>query len=436
VIHNSKTTALCWCELVAVLVAHFCFLQKHYRRFSVSDFKAAIPAFKAIAMPAAKRARCKEPPQQLHALPFTVGQPCANELAKVTPEPDAQQQALKALLVQAGLAASCITGATRAVSVQVAITGPDPQSIELLLLRCMLGLAVQQEDLEHAYQAVRDSHISGLFAQHLQLSALGQHAAVAAACEAINAAPHASSSAQLASLVDALIATAVAVAGAQQHALRATLQRISWDSATLAGAALQCFLHSTGVSLDAITLRPSPDRSRTRLVLLLHDPESRSPPPPLTYTPALPLVLAHARGTAEALDNSASTTDSSSADCAATAAVSAIAERVLAAFWQCAWQQHGYLASPSLQVPVSAELRRYIVGGLSRADKNLQLCPASFAPSCSLALYLHGVAGCGKSAFVRALPGCLAHALGLWVDPELQVHFVKQVTRLSLYMHF
>jgi hypothetical protein len=384
-------------------------------------------------MPAAKRPRCEEPQQQPHVLPFTVGQRCAEELAKLTSDPDAQQQALKALLVRAGLAASCITGATRAVSVQVVNTTPDPQSSELLLVRCMLGLAVQQEELEHAYQAVRDRHIAGLFAQHLQLSALGEHAAVAAACEAIIATPYASSPAQLASLVDAIIATAVAVAGAQQHALRATLQRISWDNSTLASAALQCFLHTTGVALDAVTLRPSPDRSRTRLVLLLHDPESRSPAPPLTYTPALPLVLAHARGTAAELDNSTSTTDSnSSADCAAAAAVSAIAERVLAAFWQCAWQQHGYLASHSLREPVSAELRRYIVGGLSRADKNLLLCPATFAPSCSLALYLHGVAGCGKSAFVRALPSCLAHALGLWVDPELQVQFVKQVTCQSI----
>jgi hypothetical protein len=386
-------------------------------------------------MPVAKRARCKEPLQQPHALPFTVGQRCAPALAKLPSDPDAQQQALKALLVQASLAASCITGATRAVSVQVAITAADPRSSALLLVRCMLGLAAHQEDLEHAYAAVRDRHISGLFAQHLQLSALGQHATVAAACEAINDAPHTSTSPQLASLIDALIATAVSAAGAQQHALRATLQRISWDSATLAGAALQCFLHSTGVALDCITLRPSPDRSRTRLVLVLHDPESRSPPPALTYTPALPVVLAHARGTAELLNESSSTstTDSSGeADCAATAAVSAIAERVLAAFWQCAWQQHGYLPSPTLQEPVSAELRRYILGGLTRADKNLVLCPASFTPSCSLALYLHGVAGCGKSAFVRALPRCLEHALGLWVDPELQVQFVKQVTRLTV----
>ena len=40
-------------------------------------------------------------------------------------------------------------------------------------------------------------------------------------------------------------------------------------------------------------------------------------------------------------------------------------------------------------------------------------------------MYLHGIAGSGKSSFARAFVPALAEALEEHVDPQLQVRFVK-----------
>ncbi|KAG5187859.1 hypothetical protein JKP88DRAFT_306280 [Tribonema minus] len=257
-----------------------------------------------------------------------------------------------------------------------------------------------------------------------------------------------------------MVEAAISAAGMQRLALESTLRRLRSENATLAAAALQAFMRSTGIALTALVLRPSADPMHTKLVLTLYDPDGGSdhavpppPPPPMIFSPSAPALLAHFRGAAAAAaaagavaasnhhgtaaNGSAALVNGAAAAAAKAEPCTAVADAVVEAFWRAMWREAGYMAAASLRSAVTDALRAYVAsgfdgssggsssggGGSSGGGAPLTLAPAAFRPTRLLSLYLWGEAGCGKSAFVRAFPACLARALAAHVDPELEVQF-------------
>jgi hypothetical protein len=101
------------------------------------------------------------------------------------------------------------------------------------------------------------------------------------------------------------------------------------------------------------------------------------------------------------------------------------AARVLAAFTAAFWEHlgaGGYEPPDELVAAVSGPLSAWVASGLVvSAVGGVVPLAAAFEPSAPLGLYLFGVAGAGKSSFVRHLVDALALAVNQLLDPQMEV---------------
>lgn len=98
-------------------------------------------------------------------------------------------------------------------------------------------------------------------------------------------------------------------------------------------------------------------------------------------------------------------------------------------FWNKIWR-FGYYPSSSFKASVGGQLTSFFLSGLGQHGK-VPLA-AGFEPTYHCSLYLHGLAGAGKSSFVQKLVPALAATLESYLDPEMDVRFVKQNLNKSL----
>ena len=200
-----------------------------------------------------------------------------------------------------------------------------------------------------------------------------------------------------AELLQRALAAASSAGGVEAALLERELSTVSAGTASLATALLQLFLEKSGLHVHEAFLRGG--SAFKRVTITFHDPEADH---------RLPKRLALAPRVAELLRRGPRP----------------VAERCLQRFWQ-EMLQLGYLPQVALRSHVSERLQRFFLSGVSGAREDMLPLGSGFAPRAPLALYLHGIAGCGKSAFVQRFPAALSAALEENVDRELVVRFVK-----------
>ena len=93
-----------------------------------------------------------------------------------------------------------------------------------------------------------------------------------------------------------------------------------------------------------------------------------------------------------------------------------LVDTMIADFWS-AVKSFPYLPNELLMNCLSPMLEKYLLSGV-RQD-------SAFCPLESMALYLHGAAGTGKSTFVSALAQALQSCLHKNLDAEREVKIVK-----------
>lgn len=101
----------------------------------------------------------------------------------------------------------------------------------------------------------------------------------------------------------------------------------------------------------------------------------------------------------------------------------ALVDEIVDGFWRYLWR-YGYFPSAKFRETVSPQLKLFFHSALVRHNRtNLS---ADFNPSYHFSLYLHGLAGAGKSSFIQRFVPALAATINEFLDPDLDVRFVKQ----------
>lgn len=100
----------------------------------------------------------------------------------------------------------------------------------------------------------------------------------------------------------------------------------------------------------------------------------------------------------------------------------ALVELLLRRFWHAMTVDHHYVPSPSLHSKLSQLFGEFFLSGLSNTRAQ-----ALFLPQLRkrMTVYLHGIAGVGKSSFVRALHRSLSAVLTTYLDPCMLARVVK-----------
>lgn len=109
---------------------------------------------------------------------------------------------------------------------------------------------------------------------------------------------------------------------------------------------------------------------------------------------------------------------------ASTTGPTALVAAFVDAFWD-AVLEHGYMPSASLRTIVTGSVEAFVRSGIVRRGGSTIPLEAQFEPTAPLSLYLHGAPGTGKSSFVRAFIPALNRAINDFLDPHMEVRFVK-----------
>lgn len=100
-----------------------------------------------------------------------------------------------------------------------------------------------------------------------------------------------------------------------------------------------------------------------------------------------------------------------------------LVDGIVGGFWRYLWR-HGHFPSATFRETVSSQLKLFFHSALVRHNRtNLS---ADFNPSYHFSLYLHGLAGAGKSSFIQRFVPALAATINEFLDPDMDVRFVKQ----------
>ena len=179
--------------------------------------------------------------------------------------------------------------------------------------------------------------------------------------------------------------------------------RIVCQNSTFANACMQLFLVHNVTTIKEIMLKSSPDTPQyERITITLYDSELDTlKPDPFTFLPSLSLALSSSSSLQNLLD------------------------ALLETFWS-SLLSHSYFATPALIHQLTPELTKFLQSGLTQNPLLPLLLNAHFSPTYPLAFYLHGLAGAGKSSFVRAFIPALNETIEENLDPELLVRYVKQ----------
>ncbi|GBG25104.1 Hypothetical Protein FCC1311_013212 [Hondaea fermentalgiana] len=98
-----------------------------------------------------------------------------------------------------------------------------------------------------------------------------------------------------------------------------------------------------------------------------------------------------------------------------------VASEVVESVWRGVTTAH-YVVDANLREVLHAALLDYVAGGIDGAGEAFE--PSTLAGE-TLAMYLHGTAGVGKSTFVELIGRALEGGLQTHVNPSLRVHVVK-----------
>lgn len=294
--------------------------------------------------------------------------------------------------------------------------GGNDDNDEKLRLLCMLGLHPHQDQLESCYDTcIKRIYWMLLFCQRIRsacadvLEQKQSLESLVAQCETDchNAAAAGAETCRILSLqVDKDVARLIQaiVVEAKGRFRPEQLQReydcITWYNATYANAEFQLWVDYHGMNIKEIYWKQNHVSKYERFTIFLYD-SALDPvrPPRFAWMPGLSLVLAKGP--------------------------TALARTMTQAFWAHLLRR-GYYATPYIQRALSPELERYFLRGISKDPTVPILLNAHFTPTYPLALYLHGLAGAGKSSLTRQFSGALHDTLHAWVDPEMVVRMVKQ----------
>jgi hypothetical protein len=304
---------------------------------------------------------------------------------------------LATIFQEAGMRTALISAPHRAVSVYLG--GEQPEGAGPVWL--LLGMHKRQAQLEEIYRTeFKHRYWAMLFARRVR-ETLGPSLPEAVRAHALaveRGDMHGSVEPQVQSLMTAVVgASGVQV---QPEALEKEYRRIQWRNSTLSNALMQCFLAETGITLADVVLRPSTVPGSTRMTLTLwEDSPGARRPDTFTFLPGLPTVIA--------------------------AGVDALVQEMVEGFWAQVWC-FGYFPSRAFKAAISDQMAAFFRSGLVRSGGRVALA-AGFEPQHHFSLYLHGLAGAGKSSFVSKLVPALAATIETFADPEMDVRFVKQV---------
>lgn len=302
----------------------------------------------------------------------------------------------------AGLRTSLISSPQPAVSVFLDARQPPPSPASEGVW-AMLGLHPQQLELERAFihlgfrDRVRRQAFARRMLEHLPPSTLDAQGVRPMLTQLQQDATQSQAAvltfeAALAGVVSALCA---ADRAQQPEALEREAHRIAWRFSSLSNAILQQFIAKTGLTLADAVYRPSPVAHNSRLTLLPYvRTEGDTHPGPFIFLPSLATLLSQG--------------------------VDRLVGEMVEAFWGHIWRCGYYPGAASFKGPITSQLVSYFRSGLAKPGGRVGL-RAGFEPSHYFSLYLHGVAGCGKSSFVGKLVPALHATIEAFLDPQMDV---------------
>ena len=274
------------------------------------------------------------------------------------------------------------------------------------LLWLMCGLAPDQPLIEHEYaDFIRIPLLGRLLATRLRQ--LRPHADLDAALAPLESSPPPLDEDQLEDCVRRVITAASKAIDVAELRIEREWSTLLATHSSLANACLHRFLEATGIHLQDATLITSNDPERVRISLLLYDQtlhEAQQRPRKFIWVPSL-------------------------ADLIANPSASTLSTQMVVALWD-ELMNGMYRPSTILTNALTEPLTSWFTSCITRHG-GLGL-RATFQPQQQLCLYLHGVAGAGKSSFARALLPAIVTIVRRFLHPECSGAFVKQALNKSL----
>mmetsp|Transcript_7644 Transcript_7644/g.11115 ORF Transcript_7644/g.11115 Transcript_7644/m.11115 type:complete len:851 (-) Transcript_7644:515-3067(-) len=177
-------------------------------------------------------------------------------------------------------------------------------------------------------------------------------------------------------------------------------ERINVNNSTFANALVQLFVGAHDCCIKDVYFKRSHLQKFERISIYLYDPDmDMMKPPSFTFLPCLRRVL----------------------DCGP----EAVALDMIKTFWSNLLRL-GYFATESIQADFTPQVRSFFLSGIADNVNIPILLNAHFTPKMPLSFYLYGLAGAGKSSFVRNFSPALNCAIEEHADPEILVRYVKQ----------
>ena len=202
--------------------------------------------------------------------------------------------------------------------------------------------------------------------------------------------------------------------------------QISQQNSTFSNACMQIFATNNHTTIKEIYYKSSPhNRKYERLTITLYDDSiDLLKPPPFTFLPALSTVLSHTPPPTTTITTTTTTTTTTTPP-SPTHFLEKLIDALVSSFWKSVLK-HSYFAPPSLQNAINPHLIKFFSSGITSNPNLPLLLNAHFTPTYPISFYLYGLAGAGKSSFVRAFIPSLNDAIEANLDPEMLVKFVKQ----------
>lgn len=338
----------------------------------------------------------------LHSLLFKPS-PLPSPLPRLPDTADDRHEQLASYFRSVGLKTSLVSSPVPAVTV-LSDAEAKPPSKEAGAVWAMLGLHPRQEELERFFVkgGFRDRTRALAFAKRMQagLPSQVQQAVSTELRQLEHDAVHGGLQEREEARVAALIRRICEVSREHQpEALEKEAARLRWRHSSLASSLLQAFLEATGLTLGEAVYRPSATPGLVRVTLVPWvDTVGGKHPGPFIFMPALATVIKQGP--------------------------EALVSAMVASFWLHIWRYGYYPGESSFKQPVSEQLSAFFRSGVVRNGRTP--LRAGFEPQHFLSLYLHGLAGAGKSSFVSKFVPALSATLEQHLDPELDVRFVKQ----------